>query len=168
MVFTFKKQLNNMSIGSSLFDKDGSETVHQIMKDAEKKGVTIHLANDFVCGDSFDENAATKKVTEEEGVPDGWMGMDIGERSAKQFADVISKAKTVVWNGPMGIFEWASFEQGTKSLMDAMVSATSNGTTTIIGGGDTATCCAKYGTEEKVSHVSTGGGASLELLEGMI
>ena len=109
-----------------------------------------------------------KKVKEEEGVPEGYMGLDIGDRSTAEFAEVISRAKTVVWNGPMGVFEWANFEQGTKGVMDAIVKATSSGTTTIIGGGDTATCCAKYGTEEKVSHVSTGGGASLELLEGRL
>lgn len=94
--------------------------------------------------------------------------MDIGSESAKEFKDVILRSKTIVWNGPPGVFEFPSFENGTKELMDGVVRATANGATTIIGGGDTATCCAKYSTESKVSHVSTGGGASLELLEGLM
>ncbi|PFX28540.1 Phosphoglycerate kinase 1 [Stylophora pistillata] len=101
------------------------------------------------------------------GIPADWMGLDIGPESVKTFVKVIEGAKTIVWNGPMGVFEMAKFEAGTKSLMNAVVEATKAGNTTIIGGGDTATCCAKYGTEDLVSHVSTGGGASLELLEGV-
>jgi phosphoglycerate kinase len=93
--------------------------------------------------------------------------LDIGPKSSEAFAEVVKQAKTVVWNGPMGVFEFPAFENGTKSVMDAVVAATQEGgAVTIIGGGDTATCCVKYGTEDKVSHVSTGGGASLELLEG--
>lgn len=94
------------------------------------------------------------------------MGLDVGPKSRELFAEPIKRAKVIVWNGPAGVFEFENFAQGTKGLMDAVVSATQNGAVTIIGGGDTATCCAKWKTEDKVSHVSTGGGASLELLEG--
>merc|ERR1739845_227177 len=100
------------------------------------------------------------------GIPDGFMGLDCGPESNKKNAEAVAKAKTVIWNGPMGVFEMASFETGTKTMMDAVVAATASGTITVIGGGDTTTACKKYDTEEKVTHCSTGGGASLELLEG--
>ena len=135
---------------------------------AKAKGVTLHLPTDFVIADKFASDAAKKSVTEEEGIPAGWMGLDIGPKSSDAFAAAITTAKTVVWNGPMGVFEFDAFANGTKSVMDAVVHATEAGATTIIGGGDTATCCVKYKTEDKVSHVSTGGGASLELLEGKV
>merc|ERR1712025_546176 len=102
------------------------------------------------------------------GIPDGFMGLDCGPESVKKNAEAVAKAKTIIWNGPMGVFEMASFETGTKSLMDAVVAATASGVITVIGGGDTATACKKYDTEDKVTHCSTGGGASLELLEGKI
>jgi phosphoglycerate kinase len=116
--------------------------------------------------DKFDKDAAVRVVGPSEQIGAGWMGLDIGPASIAQFRDAVLRAKTVVWNGPMGVFEWPNFEAGTKAVMDAVVEATATGATTIIGGGDTATAAAKYGTEDKVSHVSTGGGASLELLEG--
>ena len=94
--------------------------------------------------------------------------MDCGPESVKVFREAIKRAKTIVWNGPVGVFEWEKFANGTKQIMDEVVAVTSSGATTIIGGGDTATCCAKWDTEDKVSHVSTGGGASLELLEGKV
>merc|ERR1719356_2396534 len=100
------------------------------------------------------------------GIPDGFMGLDCGEESNKKNADAVARAKTIIWNGPMGVFEMKSFEKGTKSLMDAVVAATEAGVVTVIGGGDTATACKNYDTEDKVTHCSTGGGASLELLEG--
>merc|ERR1712046_381090 len=100
------------------------------------------------------------------GIPDGFMGLDHGPKSSERCAAAVASAKTILWNGPMGVFEMSSFESGTKSLMDAVVKATAAGVVTVIGGGDTATACAKYNTEDKVSHCSTGGGASLELLEG--
>merc|ERR1712107_341956 len=103
-----------------------------------------------------------------EGIPDGWMGLDCGPRSRELFAEVIARAKLVVWNGPAGVFEFENFSHGTRALMDSVVALTKAGGITIIGGGDTATCAAKYNTEDKVSHVSTGGGASLELLEGKL
>ncbi|XP_071847302.1 phosphoglycerate kinase-like [Apostichopus japonicus] len=168
MSFTFLKILHGMDIGKSLFDEDGSKIVGDLMKKAEKKGVKIHLPEDFVTADKFDENAKVGSATLSTGIKDPWMGLDCGPKSLETFQAVISKAKLIVWNGPAGVFEYENFAHGTKALMDAVVAATEKGTTTIIGGGDTATCAAKWGTEDKVSHVSTGGGASLELLEGKI
>jgi len=166
MAYTFLKVLNNMKIGNSLFDAEGSQIINKLMEKAKANKVQIHLPVDFITADKFDENATVGAANLADGIPDGWMGLDVGQESVKQFKEVIARAKTIVWNGPVGVFEWAKFASGTKAVMDAVVEATKKGTTTIIGGGDTATCCAKWDTEDKVSHVSTGGGASLELLEG--
>jgi phosphoglycerate kinase len=166
MAFTFLKVLNGMKIGSSLFDEEGSKIVASLMQKAEKNGVKIHLPVDVVTGNKFGEDAEVGTATVESGIPDGSMGLDVGPETVKLLKEPIARAKIIVWNGPMGVFEFPNFANGTKSVMDAVVEATKNGTVTIIGGGDTATCCAKWGTEDKVSHVSTGGGASLELLEG--
>lgn len=166
MAFTFQKIINKMEIGGSLFDEDGAKIVSKLMEKAKARGVKIVLPTDFVTADKFSEDAAVGHATVEAGVPAGWMGLDVGPESNKAFAATISEAKTIVWNGPAGVFEFESFAKGTKSMMDAVVAATETGVTTIIGGGDTATCAKKFNTVEKVSHVSTGGGASLELLEG--
>uniref|UniRef100_H3CQC0 Phosphoglycerate kinase n=1 Tax=Tetraodon nigroviridis TaxID=99883 RepID=H3CQC0_TETNG len=135
---------------------------------AEKNGVKITLPVDFVTADKFDEQAATGTATVAAGIPAGWMGLDCGPESSKAYAEAVARAQQIVWNGPVGVFEWDNFARGTKSLMDSVVEVTKKGCVTIIGGGDTATCCAKWNTEDKVSHVSTGGGASLELLEGKV
>jgi phosphoglycerate kinase len=124
------------------------------------------LPVDFVTGDKFAEDAKVGVTTVKSGIPAGSMGLDVGPESIKAFAEVIGRAKTIVWNGPPGVFEFPNFAKGTQGMMDAVVASTQKGATSIIGGGDTATCCAKFNTEDKVSHVSTGGGASLELLEG--
>ncbi|XP_071470032.1 phosphoglycerate kinase 2-like [Marmota flaviventris] len=166
MAFTFLKVLHNMEIGASLFDEEGAKIVKEIMAKAEKNGVKITFPVDFITADKFDEHANTGSATVESGIPDGWMGLDCGPESIKKNAQVVSEAKLIIWNGPLGVFEWEAFAKGTKALMDEIVKATSQGSVTIIGGGDAATCCAKWNTEDKVSHVSTGGGASLELLEG--
>lgn len=166
MAFTFLKVLKGMPIGSSLFDSDGATTVQDMMAKAKTKGVKMHLPVDFVTGDSFSETAKVDKATVEGGIPDGFMGLDCGEESMKLFREPLERAKIIIWNGPCGVFEWDNFANGTKSMMNMVVEATERGAITIIGGGDTATCAAKYNTESKVSHVSTGGGASLELLEG--
>ncbi|XP_023619803.1 phosphoglycerate kinase 1 isoform X2 [Myotis lucifugus] len=168
MAFTFLKVLNNMEIGTSLFDEEGAKIVKDLMSKAEKNGVKITLPVDFVTADKFDENAKTGQATVASGIPAGWMGLDCGPESSKKYAEAVARAKQIVWNGPVGVFEWEAFARGTKALMDEVVKATSRGCITIIGGGDTATCCAKWNTEDKVSHVSTGGGASLELLEGKV
>jgi phosphoglycerate kinase len=168
MAFTFKKVMGGgVSIGSSLFDEEGAKIVPEILAKAAEKGVKIHLPTDYVVADKFAKDAAVEAASDATGgIPAGKLGLDVGPESSRAFAEAVLRAKTIVWNGPMGVFEWDNFEKGTKAVMDAVVEATTKGATTIIGGGDTATAAAKYGTEEKVSHVSTGGGASLELLEG--
>ncbi|GAA6089348.1 phosphoglycerate kinase 1 [Tachysurus ichikawai] len=168
MAFTFLKVLKNMEIGTSLFDEEGSKIVQDLMAKAEKNGVKITLPVDFVTAEKFDEKATTGTASVADGIPAGWMGLDCGPESSKLFAEAVSRAKQIVWNGPVGVFEWDNFAKGTKNLMDKVVEVTKSGCITIIGGGDTATCCAKWDTEDKVSHVSTGGGASLELLEGKV
>uniref|UniRef100_A0A673WVM2 Phosphoglycerate kinase n=1 Tax=Salmo trutta TaxID=8032 RepID=A0A673WVM2_SALTR len=168
MAFTFLKVLNNMEIGNSLYDDEGAKIVKELMAKAEKNKVKINLPVDFITADKFDEHAKTGTATVAAGIPAGWMGLDCGPESNKHFAEAVGRAKQIVWNGPVGVFEFENFAKGTKSLMDKVVEVTKSGCVTIIGGGDTATCCAKWGTEDKVSHVSTGGGASLELLEGKV
>merc|ERR1719163_2189347 len=168
MAFTFLKVCNGMSIGGSLFDEEGAKIVENIMEKAKAKGVEIILPCDFTISSKFGEDGEIKTADMASGIPDGFMGLDCGPESVKKNAEAVAKAKTIIWNGPMGVFEMASFETGTKSLMDAVVAATTSGTITVIGGGDTATACKKYDTEDKVSHCSTGGGASLELLEGKV
>lgn len=168
MAFTFKKVASNMPIGNSLFDKDGAAIVPDLLAKAQARGVRIYLPTDFVCGDAFSADAKVAVHDESTGVPAGWMGLDIGPASAAQFAAVVAESKTVVWNGPCGVFEFAKFEAGTRAVAEAMAAATQTGTITIIGGGDTATAAEKFGIESAVSHVSTGGGASLELLEGKV
>jgi len=133
---------------------------------AKKNKVEIILPVDYITADKFDKDAETGTATDAEGVPDGWMGLDCGEESIKLYKKAIDEAQTILWNGPPGVFEFEKFANGTKATMNAAVEAAQNGKIVIIGGGDTATVAAKYGVEDKLSHVSTGGGASLELLEG--
>jgi len=168
MAYTFLKVIDNMSIGTSLYDEEGAKIVPDIMEKAKKLGVEIVLPVDFVISSKFGEDGEIKSATKEEGIPDGFMGLDCGPKSCEMNAAAVKESKTILWNGPMGVFEMGKFEAGTKQLMDAVVEATTAGVVTVIGGGDTATACKKYGTEEKVSHCSTGGGASLELLEGKV
>merc|ERR1719454_1751320 len=168
MAFTFLKVINGLAIGSSLYDEEGAKIVPEIMEKAKAKNVEIVLPVDFVCSSKFGEDGEIKSGDLKSGVPAGFMGLDCGPESIKLNAAAVAKAKTIVWNGPMGVFEMAKFEAGTKSLMDNVVKATTAGTITVIGGGDTATACKNYNTEDKVTHCSTGGGASLELLEGKV
>ncbi|OAA61804.1 phosphoglycerate kinase [Niveomyces insectorum RCEF 264] len=166
MAFTFKKTLYNVPIGGSLFDEAGSHTVQQLMEKAKKNGVKVVLPVDYVTADKFAADANTGTATDKDGIPDGWMGLDCGEESIKLYQQAIDEAQTILWNGPAGVFEFDKFAHGTKATLDAAVQAAQSGKIVIIGGGDTATVAAKYGAEDKLSHVSTGGGASLELLEG--
>ncbi|EER30081.1 phosphoglycerate kinase [Coccidioides posadasii str. Silveira] len=166
MAFTFKKVLDNMKIGNSLFDESGSKTVNQIMEKAKQNNVEVVLPVDFVTGDKFAADAKVGYATDADGIPEGWMGLDCGEKSVELFKAAINEAKTILWNGPPGVFEMDSFANATKKTLDATVASAQEGKVVIIGGGDTATVAAKYGVENKLSHVSTGGGASLELLEG--
>ena len=167
MAFTFKKTLEGVKIGDSLFDKEGSKTVGSLMEKAKKNNVEIVLPVDYITADKFAPDAKIGYATDSDGgIPDGWMGLDCGEKSVALYKETIGKAKTILWNGPPGVFEFENFAKGTKSVLDAAVDAAQGGKIVIIGGGDTATVAAKYGVEDKLSHVSTGGGASLELLEG--
>lgn len=166
MAFTFKKVIENAEIGDSIFDKAGAEIVPKLVAKAKANNVKLVLPVDFVIADKFDANANTKIVTDKEGIPAGWQGLDNGPASRKLFAETIAEAKTIVWNGPPGVFEFEKFASGTKAMLDEVVASCSKGNTVIIGGGDTATVAKKYGVTDKISHVSTGGGASLELLEG--
>jgi len=167
MAFTFKKTLDNIPIGSSLFDEAGSKTVASLVEKAKAKNVKLVLPVDYITADKFAADAKVGKASDKDGIPDGWMGLDCGEESIKLYKEAISEAKTILWNGPAGVFEFDAFATGTKATLDAVVDGAQNqGKIVIIGGGDTATVAAKYGVEDKLSHVSTGGGASLELLEG--
>jgi phosphoglycerate kinase len=168
MAFTFKKVLTGMEIGSSLFDADGANIVPDIMKKAEEKGVKIHLPVDYVCADKFAADAAIQLADDATGIPAGWMGLDVGEKSSQLFVEVIKRAKTIIWNGPAGVFEFDAFKQGTAAMAEAIAQVTSEGAISVVGGGDTATAAKVFKVADKVSHVSTGGGASLELLEGKI
>ncbi|KIX95121.1 phosphoglycerate kinase [Fonsecaea multimorphosa CBS 102226] len=166
MAFTFKKTLEGVKIGNSLFDQAGSEKCAELVEKAKKNNVKIVLPCDYITADKFDKDANTGTATDAEGIPDGWMGLDCGEKSIELYKEAIGEAQTILWNGPPGVFEFDKFANGTKQTLDACVAAAQAGKIVIIGGGDTATVAAKYGVEDKLSHVSTGGGASLELLEG--
>lgn len=168
MAFTFKKVLTGMEIGNSLFDEEGAKIVPDIMKKAQEKGVKIHLPIDYVCGDKFAPDAQVQAATDATGIPAGWMGLDVGPESNKLFTEVILRAKTIIWNGPAGVFEFESFKAGTAAMAAAIAQVTANGAISVVGGGDTATAAKVFKVTDKVSHVSTGGGASLELLEGKV
>jgi phosphoglycerate kinase len=166
MAFTFLKVLKNMEIGTSLFDPKGAQIVTKVMEKAHAKKKQIHLPVDFLAADKYAKDANTKIVTAQQGIPAGWQGLDCGPDSIGKFQEVMGHARTIIWNGPIGVFEWDKFSAGTRAIMDAMAAATARGVVTIIGGGDTATAAVKWGADGKVTHCSTGGGASLELLEG--
>ncbi len=168
MAYTFKKIVYGVEIGNSLFDKEGAKIVEDILKKAEAKGVKIHLPCDYVTGNKFGEDSDVSAADDASGIPDGWEGFDCGPKSRAANDEAIKRAKTIVWNGPLGVFEIKKFATGTESAMHTVVEATAHGACTIIGGGDTATAAKNMGTVDKVSHVSTGGGASLELLEGKV
>ncbi|MCC5942624.1 MAG: phosphoglycerate kinase [Balneolaceae bacterium] len=164
MTYTFYKA-KGLPIGKSLVEEDKVELAKELLVKAEKAGVNFMLPIDSVVAKEF-SNDAEHKVVDEDGIEDGWMALDIGPQSAISFGNLIKEAKTVVWNGPMGVFEMSNFSDGTFEVAGALAKATEFGATTIIGGGDSASAIKKAGLEEKVSHVSTGGGASLEYLEG--
>lgn len=166
MAFTFKKAIDNMSIGNSLFDEEGAKLVPGIIEKAKANDVKIVLPVDYVTGDKFDKDAKVGTADDSTGIPDGQMGLDCGPKSAELFKETVLESKTILWNGPPGVFEFENFAKSTKAVSDACVEAVAKGATVIVGGGDTATAAKKFGAAEKLSHVSTGGGASLELLEG--
>ncbi len=166
MAYTFLKVLNDMPIGTSLFDPEGAKIVKELTEKAKAKGVKIHLPVDFICADDFSPTANTQPADASVGIPEGWMGLDCGPKSIALFTEVILRAKTIVWNGPSGVFEFDKFATGTKAVGEAVAKATAGGAVSVVGGGDTATAAKKFGVVDKVTHASTGGGASLELLEG--
>jgi len=168
MAFTFKRTLDNVSIGNSLFDAPGAEKVAALVEKAKKKNVNLVFPVDYITADKFDKDATTGTATDAEGIPDGWMGLDAGLKSRELFKTAVLEAKTILWNGPPGVFEFPAFAHGSKALLDANIEAATHGSVVIVGGGDTATVVANYGADNQLSHVSTGGGASLELLEGKI
>lgn len=161
MAYTFLKA-KGKTIGSSKLDKDGFETAKAALDKAAKKNIPILLPIDNIIADKFDANADSKLVGED--IPDGWMGLDIGPKTVKSFEDKLKDAKTVIWNGPLGVFEMDKFSKGTSDI--AKFLAGLKGCSTIIGGGDTAAAMKKFKLEKKMTHISTGGGASLEYLEG--
>ena len=163
MAYTFLKAQGH-SIGNSLLDSENIGLASDLLKEAEEKKVAMLLPEDHVIADRFDAEA-DKKVTDGVDIPDGWMGMDIGPKTIAKYADAIKKAKTVVWNGPMGVFEFKPFAEGTQKIAEACAEC---GGVTIVGGGDSASAVKKLGYADKITHISTGGGASLEFLEGKV
>jgi len=164
MAYTFKRVLENMKIGTSLYDEEGAKIVPDIMAKAKEKGVEVIIPSDFICGNKFAPDAEVKEVSGD--IPDGWMGLDQGIQSRKICREAILRSKTVLWNGPMGVFEFDAFARGSLDMLDAVAEATKLGACTIVGGGDTASLVENAKRSSEISHVSTGGGASLELLEG--
>ncbi|MGK7922395.1 MAG: phosphoglycerate kinase, partial [Trichodesmium sp.] len=162
MIFTFYKA-RGLSVGNSLVEDDKLELAKSLEAKAKEKGVEMLLPTDVVVADKFDPEANTQTVSVE-AIPDGWMGLDIGPDSAKVFQDALGDCKTVIWNGPMGVFEMEKFAKGTEAI--ARTLADKQDAITIIGGGDSVAAVEQLNLGEKMSHISTGGGASLELLEG--
>jgi len=163
MAFTFVKAMGG-TIGKSLCEDDRLETAKELITKAKQKGVQLHLPTDAVIADNF-ANDANHKQCAINSIPDGWMGLDIGAESIKQFSEVIKNSKTILWNGPMGVFEMSNFEAGTKAVAESIVKATALGAYSLIGGGDSVAAINKYHLSSKVSYVSTGGGALLEYIE---
>merc|ERR1711998_43608 len=166
MVFTFLKA-RGLNVGSSLVEEDKLELAKDLEKMAKEKGVEFILPTDVILADKFDKEAETQ-VTSVEEIPDGWMGLDNGPDSTKMIQEKLADCKTVIWNGPMGVFEFEKFAKGTFDVADTLAELTGEGCITIIGGGDSVAAVEKAGLAEKMSHISTGGGASLELLEGKV
>jgi phosphoglycerate kinase len=164
MAYTFMKAQGG-KIGNSLCEEDRLGTATDLLKKAEAKGVCIHLPSDSIIADKFDANANTSAAPSN-AIPDGWLGLDIGENACDQFCNVIKRSKTILWNGPMGVFEMDKFQHGTKSVAKAIADATQAGAFSLVGGGDSVAAVNQFGYAEKVSYVSTGGGALLEYFEG--
>jgi phosphoglycerate kinase len=164
MSYTFIKAQGG-KIGSSLVEADRLDIALQVIESAKKKNVKLYIPTDTVIADAFN-NDANKKVCAINEIPDGWLGLDIGPETEKEFTKVIESSNAILWNGPMGVFEMSSFEHGTKVVADAIVSATKKGAFSLVGGGDSVAAINKYNFADKVSYVSTGGGAMLEYIEG--
>lgn len=168
MAYTFKKVIDGMEIGDSLFDPEGAKIVADLVAKAEERKVKLIFPVDFVCGDAFSPDANMQMADGASGIPAGWEGLDAGPKSIALYREAIMGAKTIIWNGPPGVFEFEKFSGASKAMAEAVAEATAQGATTVVGGGDTATAAKKFGVADKVSHCSTGGGASLEFLEGKV
>ena len=166
MTYTFMKALGG-TVGDSICENDKLQLALDIIDKAKAKGVNLVLAEDCVCADSFSNDANTQVCSAKE-IPAGWEGLDIGPQSRVKFADAIKNAKTILWNGPAGVFEFDNFAVGSKAIADAIVEATKNGAFSLVGGGDSVACVNKFGYADQVSYVSTGGGALLEAIEGKV
>lgn len=166
MTFTFAKAQGG-KIGNSIVEDDKLQLALDIIKMAKEKGVNLVLGTDCVAGDKFSNDADTM-VCSVMDIPDGWEGMDAGPKSVEAFREVILPAKTILWNGPAGVFEFLKFEAGSRAIADAIVEATKNGAFSLVGGGDSVACINKFGLADEVSYVSTGGGALLEAIEGKV
>jgi phosphoglycerate kinase len=166
MTYTFMKAMGG-KIGNSICENDKLDLALDIMKKAKEKGVNLVLGVDSVCGDSFSNDAKTLVCASNE-IPDGWEGLDIGPKTREIFANAIKGAKTILWNGPAGVFEFDTFDKGSRAIADAVVEATKNGAFSLVGGGDSVACVNKFGLADQVSYVSTGGGALLEAIEGKV
>ncbi len=164
MAYTFFKAEGG-KIGNSLCENDRLDMALELLKKAEEKGVSIHLPADSITADRFAADATSSSALSNE-IPDGWMGLDIGQMATEQFKKIIGEAKTILWNGPMGVFEMEKFQHGTKSIAEAVVAATAHGAYSLVGGGDSVAAVNKFHLADKVSYVSTGGGAMLEYFEG--
>jgi phosphoglycerate kinase len=164
MAYTFFKAQGG-HIGNSLCENDRLDMALSLLEKAAAKGVCIHLPADSILADKFAADAATSSSLSNE-VPEGWMGLDIGHMAIEQFSNIISASKTILWNGPMGVFEMEKFQSGTKAIAEAVVAATANGAFSLVGGGDSVAAVNKFHLADKVSYVSTGGGAMLEYFEG--
>jgi phosphoglycerate kinase len=166
MAYTFWKA-QGKQIGNSLCEEDRLTLAAELLEKAKSKGVRIHLPMDSTIADKFSNDANTTNC-ESYGIPDGWMGLDIGEKARVDFRNVVLNSKTILWNGPMGVFEMAKFQEGTKAIAEAVAEATQNGAFSLVGGGDSVAAVNQFGFNEKVSYVSTGGGAMLEFFEGKV
>ena len=164
MAYTFFKA-NGGEVGNSLVEKDRLDTAKDLLKKAEGRNVKIHLPVDSIIADKFDAAANTKEA-DNNAIPAGWMGLDIGPKAIGEFEKVIAQSKTILWNGPMGVFEMEKFQKGTKAIAEAIATATQAGAYSLIGGGDSVSAINQFGFADKVSYVSTGGGAMLEYFEG--
>ena len=164
MAYTFFKAMGG-KIGNSLCEDDRLDKANELLQKAKEKNVSIHLPADSIIADKFDANAMVSGALSND-IPNGWMGLDIGEMACETFAKVIHHSKTILWNGPMGVFEMKKFQHGTKTIAEAVAEATSNGAFSLVGGGDSVAAVNEFGLADKVSYVSTGGGALLEYFEG--
>ena len=166
MTFTFIKALGG-KIGDSICEDDKLELAIEILKHAKEKGVQIHLPTDVIAADAFSNDANTK-VVDVKNIPDGWQGLDAGPKSLEIFHQILQDSKTILWNGPLGVFEMESFAKGTITLGESIAKSTANGAFSLVGGGDSVAAVKQFGLESKMSYVSTGGGAMLEMLEGRV